>query len=75
MNILIDELKEEKEMRKIKEREKFYGINIKNEEKDVVKKNEYWNGDKAMNIMKEQSQFLKMTKQRKIKEQKNREII
>ena len=74
LNILIDELKEEKEMRKIKEREKFYGINIK-EEKDVVKKNEYWNGDKAMNIMKEQSQFLKMTKQRKIKEQKNREII
>ena len=74
LNILIDELKEEKEMKKIKEREKFYGINIK-EEKDVVKKNEYWKGENAMKIMKEQSQFLKMTKERKIKEQKNREII
>jgi len=74
LNILIDELKEEKEMKKIKEREKFYGINIK-EEKEVVKKNEYWKGENAMKIMKEQSQFLKMTKERKIKEQKNREII
>ena len=75
LNILIDELKEEKEMRKIKEREKAYGINANNEEKDVIKNIKFWNGEKAMNIMKEQSKILKMTKQRKIKEQKNREII
>lgn len=75
LNVLIDDLKEEKEMRRIKEREKVYGINVEKEEKKVIKNNEYWNNDKAMDIMKEQNLFLKMTKERKIKERRNREII
>jgi hypothetical protein len=62
-------------MRRIKEREKVYGINVEKEEKKVIKNNEYWNNDKAMDIMKEQNLFLKMTKERKIKERRNREII
>ena len=58
-------------MRRIKEREKVYGINVEKEEKKVIKNNEYWNNDKAMDIMKEQNLFLKMTKERKIKERKS----
>ena len=75
LNILIDNLKEEKEIKRIKEREKAYGIKAEKEEKKVIKNNEYWNDDKAINFMREQYQFLKKVKERKIREQKNRDII
>ena len=75
LDLLIDDLKEEREIRRIKEREKVYGIDIKKEEKKVTKDNEYWIDDKALNKMQEQNNFLKMAKERKLKEQKNREII
>ena len=41
----------------------------------MIKNNEYWNDDKAINFMREQYQFLKKVKERKIREQKNRDII
>lgn len=75
LNILIDELKEEKEKKKIKEREKSYGIDLKKEDEKIMKNNEYWNIDKMINFLREQYQFLKKVKDRKIKEQKNRELI
>ena len=75
LNILIDELKEEKEKKKIKEREKSYGIDLKKEDEKIMKNNEYWNIDKTINFLSEQYQFLKKVKDRKIKEQKNRELI
>ena len=75
LNLLIDDLKEEQEMKKIREREKDYGINIKREEKKLIKDNEYWIDEKALYKMKEQNYFLKMAKKRKIREQRNREII
>ena len=75
LNILIDELKEEKEKKKIKEKEKSYGIDLKKEDEKIMKNNEYWNIDKMINFLSEQYQFLKKVKDRKIKEQKNRELI
>ena len=75
LNLLIDDLKEEQEMKRIREREKDYGINTKKEEKKLIKDNEYWIDEKALYKMKEQNYFLKMAKKRKIREQRNREII
>ena len=75
LDLLIDDIKEEQEIKRIKERDKIYGINTKKEEKKAKKHNEYWIYEKAGEIMREQSNFLKIIKQRKIKEQKNRDII
>ena len=75
LNLLIDEIKDEQEMKRIKEREKDYGINIKKEDKKLIRDNEYWIDEKALNKMSEQNHFLKMAKQRKIREQRNRDII
>ena len=77
LNLLIDELKEEKEIKltKEKEKEKSYGIDLKKEDEKLLKNNEYWNNDKALNLLKEQYYYLKKVKERKIKEQKNRDII
>lgn len=75
LNLLIDDIKDEQEMKRIKEREKDYGINIKKEDKKLIRDNEYWIDEKALNKMSEQNHFLKMAKQRKIREQKNRDII
>ena len=75
LNLLIDDIKDEQEMKRIKEREKDYGINIKKEDKKLIRDNEYWIDEKALNKMSEQNHFLKMAKQRKIREQRNRDII
>ena len=75
LNLLIDDIKDEQEMKRIKEREKDYGINIKKEDKKLIRDNEYWIDEKALNKMNEQNHFLKMAKQRKIREQRNRDII
>lgn len=75
LNLLIDNIKDEQEMKRIKEREKDYGINIKKEDKKLIRDNEYWIDEKALNKMSEQNHFLKMAKQRKIREQRNRDII
>ena len=75
LNFLIDDIKDEQEMKRIKEREKDYGINIKKEDKKLIRDNEYWIDEKALNKMSEQNHFLKMAKQRKIREQRNRDII
>ena len=75
LNLLIDDIKDEQEMKRIKEREKDYGINIKKENKKLIRDNEYWIDEKALNKMSEQNHFLKMAKQRKIREQRNRDII
>ena len=75
LNFLIDDIKDEQEMKRIKEREKDYGINIKKEDKKLIRDNEYWIDEKALNKMNEQNHFLKMAKQRKIREQRNRDII
>ena len=75
LNLLIDDIKDEQEMKRIKEREKDYGINIKKEDKKLIRDNEYWIDEKALNKMDEQNHFLKMAKQRKIREQRNRDII
>lgn len=76
IDLLINQLREEKEIREIKEREKAYGIDINKEDSNKkVKDNEYWIDDMAKNKMVEQNIFLKKAKERKLKEQKNREII
>ena len=76
IDLLINQLREEKEIREIKEREKAYGIDINKEDSNKkVKDNEYWFDDMAKNKMVEQNIFLKKAKERKLKEQKNREII
>ena len=75
LNLLIDDIKDEQEMKRIKEREKDYGINIKKEDKKLIRDNEYWIDEKALNKMNEQNHFLRMAKQRKIREQRNRDII
>ena len=74
-DILVEDLKEEQEIRILKERENIYGINMNKEEKKQIKNNSYWLDEKAMNLLKEQSHFLKIIKKRKIKEQKNRDLI
>ena len=73
--LLIDDLKEEKEIKEIQQRKKIYGINLKKEENKVIKDNEYWIDEKAVNKLKEQSHFLKMAKERKLRQQRNQEII
>lgn len=75
LDILVEDLKEEQEIRILKERENIYDINMNKEEKKQIKNNSYWLDEKAMNLLKEQSHFLKIIKKRKIKEQKNRDLI
>ena len=73
--LLIDDLKEEKEIKEIQQRKRIYGINLKKEENKAIKDNEYWIDEKAVNKLKEQSHFLKMAKERKLRQQRNQEII
>ena len=75
VNLVINELKEEKEKRELQNIENKYGIKIENEEKNVIKDNEYWNGDKASNKKEEMCKVLKLIKRRKIKEKKQRNLI
>ena len=79
LNLLIDVSKEEKENKKTKEKEnkktKTFYIDLKKEDEKLFKNNDKWNNDKALNLLKEQYHCLKKVKERKIKEQKNRDII
>ena len=79
LNLLIDESKEEKENKKTKEKEnkktKTFYIDLKKEDEKLFKNNDKWNNDKALNLLKEQYHCLTKVKERKIKEQKNRDII
>ena len=79
LNLLIDVSKEEKENKKTKEKEnkktKTFYIDLKKEDEKLFKNNDQWNNDKALNLLKEQYHCLKKVKERKIKEQKNRDII
>ena len=72
---VINELKEDKEKKELKEIKNKYGINISKEEKKIIKDNEYWNGDQAINKKEEMSKILKIMKDRKIKEKKNKDLI
>ena len=75
VNLVINELKEDKERRELLNIERKYGIKIDNEEKKTLKDNEYWNEDKANNKMGEICKVLKLTKQRKLKEKEQRNLI
>ena len=75
VNLVINELKEDKEKRELLNIERKYGIKIDNEEKKTLKDNEYWNEDKANNKMDEMCKVLKLTKQRKLKEKEQRNVI
>jgi hypothetical protein len=79
LNLLMDVSKEEKENKKTKEKEnkktKTFYIDLKKEDEKLFKNNDQWNNDKALNLLKEQYHCLKKVKERKIKEQKNRDII
>ena len=79
LNLSIDVSKEEKENKKTKEKEnkktKTFYIDLKKEDEKLFKNNDKWNNDKALNLLKEQYHCLKKVKERKIKEQKNRDII
>ena len=69
--LLIDDLKEENQINEIKQIKQKYGINNKN-----IEDNEYYYiGEKYSEKLKEESLILKRIKERKIKEQKSREII
>ena len=69
--LLIDDLKEENQINEIKQIKKKYGINDKNIEDSEY----YYIGEKYSEKLKEESLILKRMKERKIKEQKSREII
>ena len=79
LNFLTDASKEEKENKKTKEKDnkktKTFYIDLKKEDEKLFKNNDQWNNDKALNLLKEQYHCLKKVKERKIKEQKNRDII
>ena len=75
VNLVINELKEEKEKRELLNIENKYGIKINNEEKKIIKDNEYWIDDQACEKMEEMSKVLKMTKDRKKKEKEKRNLI
>ena len=72
---VINELKEDKEKRDLLNIEHKYGINIKTEEKKILKQNEYWNEDQANNKRGELCKVLKITKERKIREKQKRNVI
>ena len=72
---VINELKEDREKRELLEIEHKYGIKLNKEEKKIIKDNEYWMGDHAKNKREEICKVLKLTKERKIKEKKNRNLI
>ena len=72
---VINELKEDKEKRDLINIEHKYGINVKPEEKKIIKKNEYWNEDQANNKRGELCKVLKLTKERKIREKEKRNLV
>ena len=72
---VINELKEDKEKKDILNIEHKYGINIEHEEKKIIKQNEYWNEDQAINKREELCKVLKFTKERKMKEKEKRDLI
>ena len=71
--LLINDLKEDKQINEIQEIKKKYGINIKKEEE--IGDNNYYKKEKFSDKIKEQDIMLKRTKERKLKEKRNREII
>ena len=86
LNILMDDLKEDKENKKTKSKEKankkekekekaYYYIDLKKEDENLLKNNDHWNNDKTLNLLREQYHCLKKVKERKIREQKNRDTI
>ena len=86
LNILMDDLKEDKENKKTKSKEKankeekekekaYYYIDLKKEDENLLKNNDHWNNDKALNLLREQFYCLKKVKERKIREQKIRDTI
>ena len=75
VELVINELKEEKEKRDLLNIESKYGIKINDEEKKIIKDNEYWIDDQACDKLEEMSKVLKMTKERKIKEKEKRNLI
>ena len=75
VELVIKELKEEKEKRDLLNIESKYGIKIDDEEKKIIKDNEYWIDDQACDKLEEMSKVLKMTKERKIKEKEKRNLI
>ena len=72
---VINELKEDKEKKDLLNIEHKYGINIKPEEKKIIKQNEYWNEDQVHNKRGELCKVLKLTKERKIREKEKRNLI
>lgn len=75
VDLVIKELKEDKEKRDILEIQNKYGIKINNEEPKIIKDNEYWIDEKATNKMEELGKLLKVTKERKKKENRKRNLI
>ena len=75
VELVIKELKDDREKREILNIENKYGININNEKKNIIKNNEYWNNDKAKDKMEEMCKALKLTKQRIMKEKQRRNLI
>ena len=75
VELVINELKEEKEQRDLLNIENKYGIKINDEEKKIIKDNEYWIDDQACDKLEEMSKVLKMMKERKIKEKAKRNLI
>ena len=75
VDLVIKELKEDKEKRDILEIQNKYGIKINNEEPKIIKDNEYWIDDQAINKMEELGKLLKVTKERKKKENRKKNLI
>jgi hypothetical protein len=70
--LVIKELKDDKEKKEIMDDTEKYGIKLNHKKnKKKVKENEYWEDEQKINKMMEMNKALKLTEKRKVKEKKN----